>query len=423
MATGTAGRQHRALLLGLMVVALFGLSIYVAVIAARGLPFSDYAYARAAFDDVGPLRPGDDVRMNSVRVGQVSEIEYVDDRAVVTMQLQGDRQVHGDARATVVSRSALGQKFVELDPGRPGAGELGDEVIPESRTGDSRDLDYLLDALDAPTRRGAVSTLRNVGGGLAGHSEDLHDFVRSAPSTLTSLGEVSAAAGSSEAEIVAMLQSADALAGRFAGRQEDIAALLRQTDSTLAALAVDRGEPLRRTLTEAPGTLAQAEVAFDALDQPLRDLESGMRTLEPGARALGSAAGDLRGFLRESTVPLEKVPGVARQASPAVRELTRTLADARPLVPAAGEALASARTPLEVLSPYAPEVSLWFTYARSVLGDGTSDRHWLRFNVPASSESGSGASTQRDPMVQRNPYPAPGTAGNDRKRISSGGAR
>lgn len=411
------------MLLGFVVLALFGLSIYVAVIAARGLPFSDYTYAKAAFDDVGPLRPGDDVRMNSVRVGQVSEIEYVEDRAVVTMQLAPEQRVYSDARATVASRSALGQKFVTLQPGSEEAGDLGEDVIPASRTGDSRDLDYLLDTFDAETRRAAATTLRNVGGGLAGHGEDLHDAVKAAPGLLRSLGTVSGAAASSEAELVSLLRDADTLASRFTGREQEIAALVRQVDATFAGLAVDRGGALRSTLAGAPQTLAQADAAFDALDQPLGDLESGMRTLQPGARALGRATGDLRGVLREAVRPLDKVPPVSKQAGPAVSDLTRTLSDARPLVPQVVEALGSARTPLEVLSPYAPEVSLWFTYARSVLGDGNSHKHWLRFNVPVHTESGSGAVPQRDPFSMRNPYPGPGEAGNDRRRMPSGGAR
>lgn len=420
---GALVRGSRSMFVGVALLAIFVAAAYVAVIAARGMPFRHYTYVKAAFKDVGPLRVGDDVRVNSVRVGQVSHLAYDGMQAVVTMQLDGRRQVYRDAGATVAARSALGQKFVNLAPGHSTAGPLGTRTISADRTGDARDIDYLLDALDSRTRLAAAGTLREVGGGLAGHSADLHDFVEHAPDLLNNLGTVSQAASSDNSELIRMLQSADTLAGRFAGRQQQIAALIRQVDDTVGGVAVDGGAPLRQTLARLPGTLRQADASFDSLDQPLAHTESAMRALRPGTQALGRAAADVRGVLRESVVPLDKVPSVARQADPALNDLTTTLSDARPLIPALAESLARARTPLEVLSPYAPEVALWFTYARDSLADGDGTQHWLRFDVPVNTESVSGGVPARDPVTRRDPYPAPGEADHDRNRLPARSSR
>lgn len=411
MATRRArAKANRSMLVGSVVLALFGASLYVANVAFKGLPGQSYTYAKMAFDEVGALMPGDDVRINSLRAGQVRSIELVDDAAVVEVQLDSGQRVYRDARAAVRARSALGQKFVEVDPGSPTAGPLGADVIPVAQTLDSNELDDLLDVFDEPTRNAAAGTLREVGGGLTGRSEDLADAVAAAPELLRDLGEVSAAAAADETDLVGLMRSGERLAGRFSGREQHISQLIDQLDTTLRAVAVDGGVPLADTLRATPDTLTAARRAFDALEAPLATTKSAMTGLQPGAAALGAATPDLHGVLREAVAPLEKVPGVAEDAEPAVRDLTQTAADARPLAPKFATMLARARTPLEVLAPYSPEIGLWFTYTAEALSNGDQSGHYLRIAPLLAPETISGSVLVEDPTVHRNPYPAPGEA-------------
>jgi phospholipid/cholesterol/gamma-HCH transport system substrate-binding protein len=417
MAVRRGNASSRSMLVGVGVLVLFAMSLYVAVFAFRGLPGQNYTYAKVAFDEVGALLPGDDVRINSLRVGQVHSISHADGHAVVEMQIDGDRSVFRDARAAIQARSGLGQKFVALIPGTPTAGPLGSEVIPPERTVDSNEIDDLFDVFDEPTRDAAASTLREVGGGLTGRSEDVRDVLHTAPDLLHDLGEVSAAAGSEEADLVASLQSAERLAGRFSGREQQISQLIAQFDTTLAAVAVDNGAPVGQALRAMPDTLTEARRAFAALESPLADTESAMARLQPGAAALGEAAPDLRGVLREAIAPLQKVPGVAEIAEPAVQDLTATIADARPLAPEFATALTRARTPLEVLAPYAPEIALWFNHTAEALSYGDENAHYLRIAPLLAPETLSGtALVEGDPSVHRNPYPAPGQAQTEKVR-------
>lgn len=418
-------KQARSMLIGLTVLSMFTAALIFAFNATGGVPWREYTEAKVAFTDVGSLRSGDDVRINSVRVGQVKKIELAGRQPVVTMQLDGGREVYRDASATAASvgaRSALGQKFIDLSVGTPAAGRLSTgEVIPAERTTPSQEISDVLDVLDPPTREALGKTLRETGGGTAGHSGDLRDVVGTAPGTLRDLGTVSRTAGR-EADLPSLLRSADTIAGRFSGREQQISSLTEQTDSTLRAVGTDGAKPLGAALQQTPQTLRDARTALDAVRPPLEHTEAAMAQLRPGARALGQATPDVRGVLREGVPPLNKVPGVAEQADPAVADLTGVVADARPLVPKVGRALNSARAPVQTLAPYAPEAALWFTYARDALKDGDAAGHWLRMDLLANTESVTGTAPVRDPLTARNPYPAPGEA-QEQTRTGIGGDR
>jgi phospholipid/cholesterol/gamma-HCH transport system substrate-binding protein len=409
------------------VLVVFALALQLALTADKGLPGATYTLIDADVSDVGALRPGDDVRVASVRVGRVKDIRLVGGVPRVTLQLDGTREIYRDAAAdaktvTVASRSALGQKYIALTPGTPEAGKLGRaDVIPPKRTAGSQELSDLLDVLDAPTRDALGSTVREVGGGAGGHAQDLRDALKAAPRMLPDLATVSKALSANDgADLTSLLTTADRLSARFTGRQEQLSELLGRLDTTMRAVAVDEGKPLDEVVQRAPGTLQAARAGLQSLQAPLKDLHAGMAQLVPGARALGQATPDLRGVLREAVPPLGKVPDVGRQAEPALTDLTKTVDDARPLAPRLTQTFASADQFLRVLAPYAPEVSGWFTNWAAALSHGDVNGHFLRLYLLFSEESVLGQGGLRDPLVARNPYPAPGEAAHDARKIPGG---
>ncbi|MFD2398766.1 MlaD family protein [Prauserella oleivorans] len=143
------------------------------------------------------MRSGDDVRINDVRVGQVGEITLVDGKPVVELRFDGHRSIYRNATAVTASvgaRSALGQKYVAFNPGSPQAGAVDPgEVIPASETTGAQELSDLLAVLDEPTRKALGSTLRETGGGVAGHTQDLRDTLAALPTELPDLATVSRA--------------------------------------------------------------------------------------------------------------------------------------------------------------------------------------------------------------------------------------
>ena len=409
-----------AVVIGLVVVLLFTASLVFAFRAQYGLPGATTTMVKAAFDEVGSLRVGDDVRIASARVGSVDGIDYVDDRAVVTMKLEGERPVYRDSTATAASvgaRSALGQKFVDLDPGSADAGLLGpNDVVPHRETQGAQEVSDLFNVFDPDTRTATGTTLREVGGGLAGHSNDLRDIFSTAPHLLPDLGTVSQSLSTNDGnDLVGLLQSADALTSRFAGQEQHISSLVQNLSTTFDGIAVDGAKPFQDTLHKAPDTLGEARAALDDLTPTLTDTRVAVTDVRPGAESLGQATPDVRGVLREAVTPLDKVPGVTDKAKPAVDDLTGLMTDARPLTPRLAQTLRDAAPLLADVEPFSPEISQFFTNVTSALSNGDEAGHWLRIFPIVSSESLSGALPVEDPTVARNADPEPGELGQDVK--------
>lgn len=408
-------RTNTIRLVGLAVVLGLSLALYLSLTASTGLPGQSFRTTTASFDDIGGLREGDDVRTASVRIGQVRTITYEDGKARVDMQLDSGQDVYRDATAVIVARSALGQNFVMIDPGKADAGQMPqDGKLDDAGVTSPVNLDQVLSALDEPTRKSTASLLYETGTGAAGHAPDLADFLARAPELLADLRVVAKTLAAPDTELDAFLQSSETLSGRFDGRTDEVGRLMEDLATTMDALAVDGGAPLEQTIEEAAPALDSTTKAMRDLREPLQQLDSGMRALRPGAKSLGQATPTLRAVLRESKPVLDKVPGVAKKAVPAVNSLAGAMDDARPLVSRLRKTLDSTAEPTAVLAPYTPELIRFFERWNSANQYGDKSGHSLRIALVVRPESITGVVPVRDPFVHRNPYPAPGQADNDR---------
>jgi phospholipid/cholesterol/gamma-HCH transport system substrate-binding protein len=418
MAAIRRARPSRSVFIGIGVLSVFVVSLLLAVNATHGVPWQTGTQLKVAFNNVGALQTGDDVRIANVRVGHVREINLVDGKPSVVLSFDKDTNVYRNATAIVDERSALGQKFVDIDPGDQRAGQVGpDETLPAASTTDANELSDVLKVLDEPTRKGLGTAVRELGGGAGGHSQDIRDVLGAAPQMLPDLGKVAQALSAENGtDLHAMLASANSLAGRFAGRQEQLGELAGQLDTTMHALSVDSGKPLSEALQRAPETLREVRSALQTVRGPLAQTASAAHQLEPGAVALGKATPDVRGVLREAVGPLNKVPDVAGKAQPAISGLEQAFGEARPLAPMLTKGFGDLQVPLAVLKPYAPEIATFFNNASSALGQGDAAGHWLRIYLNLGAESVLGTLPIADPTASRNAYPAPGQAIHDREK-------
>lgn len=403
----------------LTVAGAVGLAVF-AISAQNGLPGYlpgvDRTTVRAAFDDTGALRPGDDVRIANVRAGFVDSIDLVDGKPVATLKLDDGGTVHSDARATIGSRSSLGQKYVDLDLGSASAPSLGqDGLIEPARTSEAVELDQLLGTFDPRTRAALGSTLRQVGGGLGGRGDDLHDGLAALPGFLDDLGTVSGALASHDGEdLGTLLRTAEGLASSVRDQSAALARDTRQTARTLDALAVEDGTPLRDTLAAAPEGLRSLRSSLASLDRPLTALRSAGVRMRPYAAALGEATPSLRGLLRESVPAMKQIPKVSGQAATSVGDLTPTVARLQATSRAMVSSFRSLAAIVGTLSPYSAEVMGFFSNAASALSQGDGAGRWLRFYPIPTPETIAGSVPVRLPTTHRQAYPAPGEAARHR---------
>ena len=112
--------KKRSVVIGAVVVLLFAGAVLFAVNAQHGLPGSTETTVQVAFDDVGSLREGDEVRIGGVRVGQVGKITLSGGHAIAELELSGVDTVE-------MIRGRSGQRL------RVGPGDLAFEVHTHRR--------------------------------------------------------------------------------------------------------------------------------------------------------------------------------------------------------------------------------------------------------------------------------------------------
>jgi phospholipid/cholesterol/gamma-HCH transport system substrate-binding protein len=399
---------------GLVVLVVLAAVLALTFKAQTGMPFATTTKVQALVGNVHSLRVNDLVRQNSKRIGRVSKIEYSQGAALVTMQLDGKAHVYRDAHASILDLSALATKFINIDPGTPAAGALVGP-IPVAQTDNSADLYQLLDVLDPKTRAATTQMVQQVGGGLAGHGDDLQSFVAQAPDVLHDLGDVSGALADDTTDLPDLLNNVDRLSSRFEGRQSQLADLVKQSSETFQALGVDSGAPLRETVDRLPKTLAHVDHAMSTLREPLHQTGLAMRALTPGAQALGASEANLRGFLREAVPVAHQFPGVMKQAVPALKDLTHTFADARPLADQLRQALGDLLPPLQYLAAYAMDMAQLFLRGRSFVSQGPEPGvRYARLGVTPGVNTLTGGLLPSGGNLPQDQYPRPGEAQYDR---------
>lgn len=425
MSGGIRRRRRLSLVLGVALIGVFAAALFVALDAANGLPGTSGTIVQADFGTVEGLSAGNDVRIAGIRVGRVSKITLSHGQALATLDLDSGRPVYANATAQIDDQSALGEKYVQLEPGSASAGTLeAGHVIPESKTTSSQSLYDLLQSLNTPTRNALGATVAQVGGGLAGHDLDLHAAGSALPSELPDLSAVSKAlSADSGAGTTQLLHAANSLATSFSGRQQQIAGLVDTLNKTLGAVDTGDGKPLGSAISQAPAALSRTRGALKNLQAPLANTQQAVTSLQPGATALGTSTPDLRKTLKEGVSPLRKLPGVEKQAVPAVTSLTTTMKDARPVAPLLTQALGTATTPLSAIAPYSSDISLFFTYFSDALKEGDSAGHWLRIYPPIDSPVVTGLLPTQDPTGGHDAYAPPGQAYQEKETAPLGAAQ
>jgi phospholipid/cholesterol/gamma-HCH transport system substrate-binding protein len=282
--------------------------VLVAVLAATGLGScanngGDYRVS-AEFTRAVGVYPGAPVRVLGIDVGSITDVTPVEDRVMVTMDIDQDTTLPADATATIVPVSVLGERYVQLGPVYDGGPALQPEaVIPVERTAVPAEIDELLrglqDYLGAIEPANASALVTNLAQLLEGQGEDLNHLIENAAGTfdlladksdelsaiVDSLAELTESLGTRTETVQALVRSYDVLSGTLAANRDDIDAFVTQLDRMsveLAGLLTRHQEPLQEDV-EVVTTVGRTLVRnLDSLD---RLLEATPRLFAAAGRA------------------------------------------------------------------------------------------------------------------------------------------
>lgn len=120
------------------------------------------------FDQVAGLNIKSAIRIAGVKVGEVTNIDLINNKARVTIGIPKNIDIYRDASASLNSIGILGEKYVDLDLGHPIAGKISDGMTIKSKYGVG--LDLLVENINDISKdiKNVTSSLSNTIGGKHG---------------------------------------------------------------------------------------------------------------------------------------------------------------------------------------------------------------------------------------------------------------
>src|SRR4051794_23295690 len=135
----------------------FGLLLFLWLSFGGTVPLKPKGYRfDVAFPEATQLGPEADVRIAGVTVGKVREKrrDPRSNRTLATIELQRRfAPIPADTKAVLRQKTLLGETYVELTPGSPGARKLAEGGrLTNSNVAGTVEFDEILNTFDAPTR-------------------------------------------------------------------------------------------------------------------------------------------------------------------------------------------------------------------------------------------------------------------------------
>ncbi len=232
------------------------------------LPSQTYA-VEVDLEKSGGLFAGAEVTYRGVPIGRVTEVELSDDGVVATLEIRDEWEVPADVTANVHNRSAVGEQYVDLTPGRDGAPYLedGDQIaradttIPLAEEDLILNIDRFATAVDVDDLRTVV---RELGTGFRGSGGDLRRLLEGA-STFVDAANANLPATLSLLENThTVLRTQLAGASDFQSFAHDLASVtgtIRDSDADIRTV-LRTGPPLARELAGLVNSLSLVTPAF-----------------------------------------------------------------------------------------------------------------------------------------------------------------
>jgi virulence factor Mce-like protein len=327
---------------------------------AKDVPFISSKFTiDAVFPSANSIRKNSPVRVAGVNVGKVKAIqaEAGSSAARVTLEINDSAlPIHSDATAKIRPRIFLeGNFFVDLKPGTPGAPLLDrDDTIKVTQTATPVQLDEVLTSLQEDTRE----DLKEVLDELSGAFNDKPTAAQDADADASARGQTAA-----ESLNDAAADGADALRSTALVNQallgvepeEDIQRLLAGLAKTTEGLGRNE-EQLQDLVTNLNTTMGAFASESVALRTSIRELGPTLVTTNETLGRLNDAFPSVRAFAREILPGVRETPatieasfpwidqtrrllaqselrGLARQLSPATRDLAAFVGEGKRLFP------------------------------------------------------------------------------------------
>jgi virulence factor Mce-like protein len=287
------------LLIGAVTTLIVVVAVFLSYNANNGLPFVPTYNIKVALPEGSGLQPANQVRIAGTRVGIVGSLKpHLDPttgRVTAIAELKLEKKVEplpADTKAIVLSVSAIGLKYLELEKGSSSKTIKAGHEIPVSQTKEPVDIDQLFNMFDEKTRTAIQQNTNNFGDGLAGRGLRLNETIHTLRPLVAKAIPVLRNLAAPQTDLANFFPALERVNEQTAPVAAQNAALFTEQDTFFKAFA-SVAKSLEEATEGGPASLEQAiyslphEAAFTEKSTEF------MRLLRPSAKALTTVAPQL----------------------------------------------------------------------------------------------------------------------------------
>ncbi len=359
----TAPTLGRILTMVAFALSCFGLLLFLWLSFGGPVPLQPKGYRfQVAFGEATQLGTEADVRMSGVSIGKVRTKEIDPDRPNLTVAtIEVDPKftpIASDARAILRLKTLLGETYVELTPGTPGAAKIPENGrLAQGRVQKTVELDEIFQALDPETRQAFRTWQQQLAGGVRGRGTDLNDALGNLPSFAADGDALLTVLDAQGAGVRRLVRNTGVVFGALTKNEAQLRNLVVNAGDTFDATSSQQ-EKLAETFRIFPTFLDESKTTLARLETFSRDTDPLIRDLRPVTRDLRPTLADLRRLSPDLVALYQRLDPLIEASKTGLPALRDVLKGTTPV-------LASSKGFLEQLNP----ILQWLEYHQLTVSD------------------------------------------------------
>src|SRR5215216_190237 len=353
-------------------------AVFIAYNANSGLPFVPTYDLRAELPSGAKLVKGNEVRVGGFRVGVVKEITpkvtTVNGRrrAIALADIALDKKVEplgNDTRLRVRPRSALGLKYVELQPGTSKQTFESGDTIPVKNASEPLEFEDLFSTFDPKARPHIQNATAGFGEAFAGRGQSINRSIEALNPFFRALTPVMTNLANPKTELDQFFLQIGRASAQAAPVARTQALLFTDMADTFAAISADP-RALQATIEKAAPTMDVSIQSFRVQQPFYADFTDLSHRLRPAVAELPRSLPPINSAFKVGTPVLPRTVELNENLEKALNEAKDLFEDPNTLLALTDldTALTVSRPAIEFIAPY-QTVCNYFLYFMHPLGE------------------------------------------------------
>lgn len=329
---------------------------------------------------------GTPVRIAGREVGEITDVAVKGNAAQLTVTIDDAwAPLRAGTRARIGWNSLLGRREVLLTAGPEDNAALPSGKVVEATT-ERVELDDIVAALDAPTRRKVRHLVADLEQTIAPNVGTLNETLRTAGPFAEAFGEVLRAVGKDGPAIRRLLTDLRQITSVLAERDTELSTTVTHLTSVLTT-AAQQQDQLRTSLDQVSSTIDAGNRLFTGIPGAVDETIPLLEDLRPATDELPAVAARLKPVLRDLRPVVAELRPTLSAARTLLGHTPALLSNATPVLNDLESSLSSVQPAVSFLRPYTPEVIGFLTNWTSLFSAKNSAGHFGRAMIPVSATS------------------------------------